>query len=208
MFPPIAFHEYPIGALKFIPTKSLRTLFEGKLYSYKGKPNINIYDDDFNGWVFPNGTTFTCEAGEFPYAMQYYGKAGSSTSFQVPDLTNLFLKGTTPLHREAMPPMQFNNAKVVIGPHTHGVWITDVTGNVTVKNAVASGLKVVSTDPSDKLNDGNSSAELPSVAFFSMGEEGSLTLAKDLVATVTMRTDDEIPVSLQTAPNDNSSMQY
>lgn len=52
--------------------------------------NIDIHADDFNGWVFPNGTTFTCESGEFTAAVNAFGDGRSKTQFTVPDLQTFF----------------------------------------------------------------------------------------------------------------------
>lgn len=55
-----------------------------------GTENIDIHSKNFNGYVIPNGTTFTCEIDEFQDACEKFSssKQKSATSFTVPSLQN------------------------------------------------------------------------------------------------------------------------
>lgn len=65
------------------------------LKNYGGKQNIDISHSSFDGYVIPNGSTFTCKSSEFSAACELYatdGKGANSTSFTVPCLST-FIKG-------------------------------------------------------------------------------------------------------------------
>lgn len=93
-FPPAPLNEPAVGELKFLPVKNLQEQYGSKMCRYPGgKLNIDIFSEDFDGWVFPNGMTFTCKPGEFRNAVAAFGT--SRTSFQVPKL-DTFFQGITP----------------------------------------------------------------------------------------------------------------
>jgi hypothetical protein len=55
------FQEEDIGTLRFIGVDNLGT----NVRTYGEKKNIDIFSEDFDGWVYPNGTTFNVESDQF-----------------------------------------------------------------------------------------------------------------------------------------------
>lgn len=59
------------------------------LIPYGSVQNVNINDPSFDGFVIPNGATFTCGENDFKEACAKYSSTRSekATSFTVPNLT-------------------------------------------------------------------------------------------------------------------------
>ena len=79
-YPQIITYKYDepyIGELKFVTDKRHRT--------------ININSDDFDGWVYPDGSTYLIS--DFPRAASEFGSVGST--FQVPLLSQFFCGSKT-----------------------------------------------------------------------------------------------------------------
>lgn len=47
--------------------------------------------DDFDGWVYPDGSEYFC--ADFPTASAVYAVSPTATTFRVPDLRGKFFKG-------------------------------------------------------------------------------------------------------------------
>ena len=91
--------------------------------------NIDISDTNFDGYVLPNGDTFTCGADEFKDACKAFAGDPYATSFTVPDLHQQFVKlsdkpsdvtfqpveGHTamPSHRHALTPI-YTDGKTIV----------------------------------------------------------------------------------------------
>lgn len=104
-------HDDPyVGELKFVTDRSHRT--------------INVDSEDFDGWVYPDGSQYN--VSDFPDAAAAFGYSG--TKFRVPELTDFFCGGTTKSSHV--------NATDVIWEHRHGTRLTfnpkTVTGTITV----------------------------------------------------------------------------
>ena len=112
-FPKTVFYKSDdpyVGELKFVTDRSRRA--------------INVYSEDFDGWVYPDGSQYN--VSDFPEAAATFGYSG--TKFRVPELTDFFCGGTTK--------SEHVNATDVIGKHRHRTRITfkpkTVTGKITV----------------------------------------------------------------------------
>lgn len=95
-----------------------------------GTPNnININDSSFDGFVIPNGRTFTCAADKFKSACRLYAGNENATSFKVPDLSSKFFKCDPGLPVNTMSPMANVNGNTVFIGHSH-------SGNVNIAQSV------------------------------------------------------------------------
>ena len=77
-----AVSDEPVGTLRFVGIPKLN---RDNVVRYGDKYNIDISADDFDGWVYPNGTTFEASEDEFPDACRTYG---NGSGFTVPDLSS------------------------------------------------------------------------------------------------------------------------
>ena len=84
-----------IGEIKLIGVPKFRTYITNvlgqRLMTYPdGTENIDIHNENFKGYVIPNGTTFTCEIDEFQDACEKFSssKQKTATRFTVPSLQN------------------------------------------------------------------------------------------------------------------------
>ena len=191
--------EPAIGEIKFIPVSNLAELYEGKLIYYGDNININIYADDFDGWVFPNGTTFLHEVNEFAHANAAFGN--SSTSFTVPNLDS-FVYGIHP-DKNSSQLVKFVQQKTVVGPHGHTVSSSGIYGKTEALNPKVTELRVTSNEfnappiPADK--DGIA------VAYF--GDSSDITVKQTpdyQTANIQLTDNKKIDINIQTVPNDNS----
>lgn len=100
-FPQIVIYKYDdpyIGELKFVTDKKHRT--------------VNIDSDDFDGWVYPDGSQYN--VSDFPDAATVFGHSG--TTFNVPNLTEFFCGDTTKNNHV--------DANEVIKKHSHKTQLT------------------------------------------------------------------------------------
>ena len=96
-----------------------------------GTPNnIDINDSSFDGFVIPNGRTFTCTADKFKTACRLYAGNENATSFKVPDLSSKFFKCDPGLPVNSMSPMANINGNTVFIGHNH-------TGNANIAQSVS-----------------------------------------------------------------------
>ena len=88
--------------------------------------NVDIYSESFDGWVYPNGTTFTTSAdSDFMQAKDVYGV--SENSFQVPDLRH-FVKLNPGKNRSDA--LEFHSYQNGLVSHTHDINDFSCTGNI------------------------------------------------------------------------------
>lgn len=111
---PSAIIEYDtaedIGTLRFTGVPKLDS---GKIVKYGTKYNIDIMDPDFDGWVYPNGTTFSVTPGEFRDACEVYG---DDDSFTVPNLESFIKANPGTMTEQAMSFRRFSNG---LPKHSH-----------------------------------------------------------------------------------------
>lgn len=96
-----------------------------------GTENVDIHSENFNGYVIPNGTTFTCEIDEFQDACEKFSssKQKSATSFTVPvlrDFPRLNPNIDSGLNSNELSVVPYEN---ILPSHTH-----KVTGDVANPN--------------------------------------------------------------------------
>lgn len=200
-FPPPKLNEPAIGELKFIPTSMLAKLAEEKIMYYGSKANIDIYADDFDGWVFPNGTTFTHEANDFPRANEIYGK--SSTTFTVP-LLDQFIYAVPKTDDDKL--MQTIQQHVVVGQHSHVITSSGIYGKTSIQNPKITALRVTTSEygslpiPPDK--------EGLAVAYFGNSSDIQTIETSSQSQHISLDGTEKSVVSIQTAPNDSQAGTY
>lgn len=92
-----------------------------------GHQNIDINAESFDGFVIPNGTTFSCSSSTFKDACKIYSssKQEDATAFTVPNLTTFFKCNPGVQKTNAMQQIPFQNA---LPSHQHdGVLKTNYT---------------------------------------------------------------------------------
>lgn len=117
------FKDPDIGEIRFIVQNQL-TSYDVKQYgeSY----NIDIYSDDFDGWVYPNGTVFTTEQPvDFIDAKETYGV--DENSFQVPDLRHFIKLNPGSKRSNALKFYSYQNGLV---KHKHEIEDFSCAGNI------------------------------------------------------------------------------
>ena len=93
-FPPVPL----VGTLKFISAKTIQKLIDTNSLVLKDDGlNVNPYDasnnirDDFDGWIFPNGTTeFDNINDQLSSAARVFANDSHAAKFTVPALSNFF----------------------------------------------------------------------------------------------------------------------
>lgn len=89
-----SYKRYAFGELVFINSgKMVLSDYLTSAWGYQiVSGNIDIHASSFNGFVVPNGTTFTCEPNEFISAKAAFAENGDTgaTKFTVPNLTAFF----------------------------------------------------------------------------------------------------------------------
>lgn len=118
--------ERKIGELKFLGIQNFNTyiteVLKQKIKTYPdGTSNIDIDDNNFLGYVVPNGTQFTCDSDEFKDACEAYGNNKTATSFTVPNFSN-FLRANNNTNSSIDPDeiglVNFHNEP---SSHTHTI---------------------------------------------------------------------------------------
>lgn len=204
--PSIALHEPAIGQLVLLPVKDLKALHapESKLKKYGesgSMVNIDIYADDFNGWVFPNGTTFKCDPGEFAAAAAAFGN-GHNDQFTVPNLDTFFY-GITPRSQPNRQPLDVHPQQCIVGPHFHGVKASNVHGSLKIVDFDVGGTQVVSTSPGP-----TPIAPDMAIAYFSTSEDVSTVSFDSRTTTVAFNTEDAVKIDMQTAPSNYDTRKF
>lgn len=108
-----SYERHSIGDLLLVNTgkitlyEYLREIYGAELTTYNGLSNVNINKiSATNGFVIPNGTTFTCNSSEFKDACAAFStdKQSTATSFTVPVIDSFFkfnpgLRNTDPTEK-------------------------------------------------------------------------------------------------------------
>lgn len=81
--------------------------------------NININSDNFDGWVYPNGQSYTVASTDFQAAKQYFEQDVNSTTLTIPCLNN-FIKAN-PTNNISVENITFKNSGVP--RHNHNTTI-------------------------------------------------------------------------------------
>lgn len=129
-----AYNPRKVGDLQFL---ALGQSFETYLTKYRGYTlksfnnnslrNVDISKDSFDGYVIPNGTTFSCRASQFKQACLTYAGNENATEFTVPSLDSFFKCNPGIQKTDAMEHFQH---QVGIKQHNHSGKIqTDYTIN-------------------------------------------------------------------------------
>ena len=85
--------------------------------------NININDSSFDGFVIPNGKTFSCASDKFKTACRLYAGNENATQFTVPALPKFF-KCDPGLPASTMSPMASIPGRTVFLGHSHDGKVT------------------------------------------------------------------------------------
>lgn len=141
-YPPPSLNQHAIGALMFLPLSDIQTIYKSKMKSYGNYQNIDIDADDFNGWVFPNGTTFSCGPNDFTLAKKAFGKE-VNTSFTVPNL-NMFFYAITQFQQNKKP-LGVRQQRCILGPHNHDFRITGINGKIELDGIEIDDLRVTTS---------------------------------------------------------------
>lgn len=116
---------HKVGDLQLLAVKNFYTY----LTSYRKyniiNSNIDINPSNdyvFDGFVIPNGQTFSCAYDKFKSACKMYSSSHNenATSFTVPDLTNTFFKCDPGLPASQMQPLAKVASTNGLPAHTHG----------------------------------------------------------------------------------------
>jgi hypothetical protein len=119
------FNVFDVGTLKFV---ALPKFDESVVRQYGDNFNVDIDSEDFDGWVYPNGTVFTVDGNRFQEAFGLYGTEPEETgkrSFKVPDLRN-FLRMNPGTEKE--DPMKFVRYNNGLAPHSHEILGVTISG--------------------------------------------------------------------------------
>ena len=89
-----------------------------QLIESNGRKNVDINHASFDGYVIPNGMTYTCAADQFKDACRAYSSSHSenATSFTVPDLAGFFKGNPATQTSNAMQRIPFQNG---LAEHNH-----------------------------------------------------------------------------------------
>lgn len=115
--------NYHVGDIQFIASSNFKTY----LTAYRGytinNSNIDISLSSFDGFVIPNGATFTCQANEFQDACRAYSPSHDpyATSFTVPNLSNMFFKCDPGLPLASTRPLSVTTYHNALSNHTHTI---------------------------------------------------------------------------------------
>ena len=112
-----------------------------------GNVNIDIYNESFDGWVVPNGTTFACGANDFKDACAVYSssKSPTATSFTVPNL-NTFISCNPGV--QTTNAIEHRNGQCGLSSHCHSLR-TEYDDSKKIKINVGS-FKLYVSSTSDK----------------------------------------------------------
>ena len=119
------YNPHSIGDLLFIDTGNLTleeyltSIYGASLADYAGVQNIDINSQSFDGFVIPNGTTFSCQQNEFTDACKVFSstKKETATRFTVPVLDSFFK--VNPGLRKTDPTQKIPHHNAIV-QHDHG----------------------------------------------------------------------------------------
>lgn len=203
--PSPALFEPAVGQLLLLPVADLQALHapSSKLKTYGATGsmvNIDIHADDFNGWVFPNGTTFTCQPGEFAAAVEAFGDGQSKTSFTVPDLQTFFYGVTD---KSMHQPLSVKDQQCIVGPHVHGVKIGKLQGHIELEGFQLSGVLVTSPSPGP-----SQITRDMAVAYFGRSSDLIEEILPDRQTRIAIDTDNLLDIDMQTAVSNQDSTPF
>lgn len=115
-----------IGELKFLAVPSLKA--------------IDIDSENFDGWVYPDGSQF--QKSRFPEAWEMFKENDSSTTFQVPNLTAFFKPNPDPT---SVGTFKTEGKTQGIPAHSHGIK-KDSFSELNVKLDVSTQIPVTPVD--------------------------------------------------------------
>lgn len=78
--------------------------------------NIDIYSSSFDGWVVPNGKTYSCGANDFKAACRIFSGSETATSFTVPNLYSFVSCNPANVETNAIEQRSCRNG---VAPHMH-----------------------------------------------------------------------------------------
>lgn len=136
------------GELAFFIPKDAREYITQVLGQKIKDGNIDIDDENFNGYVLPNGHTFYCQSDEFLEACKLYSANHdpNATSFTVPDFSNMFFKCSPELvDYDVKHPGQ-----TALPAHTHEM--TSSGDMITNSNITTGGFSVIPTRTGKQYN--------------------------------------------------------
>lgn len=116
-FPP----EPTIGTLKFISSKTIQHLVDTNQLNFSGT-NVDPYNgetinDEFDGWVFPNGQQLANKGNQLSSAAFVFAGNTSAASFTLPSLTSFFqASGKASGHSNSEI-----EATLGLSPHAHSI---------------------------------------------------------------------------------------
>ena len=123
--------EPPIGTLRFVSVPTLQKLIDGNQLNVNGT-QVDPYDSnnrirtDFDGWVFPNGTSIPNYNSQLSDAAFVFANSKSIESFTVPTLSSFFQScGVTDGYTIAEQPQVIGLAR-----HEHGTSTVTLTCDV------------------------------------------------------------------------------
>ena len=123
--PPVYFDDTPepdVGTLKFVCSKS----------GFRRIDGAYIESPDFDGWVYPDGTTFYPSSPDrFEKAMAVYGNA-SGTGFSVPDIRCFVKAASAPVDGFDVKPQTLG-----VAPHRHRVSGISFSGELKPADGVS-----------------------------------------------------------------------
>lgn len=130
------YKRFEVGQLEFFGAQNMRTYLTNilgqSIISYNGRENIDIFSENFRGFVVPNNTTFTCARNEFREACRIFAGNPDATSFTVPRLDGFFRANNntdSTLDNNEIQSVGFFNA---LADHGHSMPNTTAGGAQTV----------------------------------------------------------------------------
>ena len=198
-FPSPALFEPAVGELKFLPLEQIYSLYEDKLAYYGNKQNVDIFAEDFDGWVFPNGTTFACEVDDFKKAKAVFGS--NNRAFTVPRL-NTFINAVTDKSENDML-LKRKLQRIKIGPHAHLFNINNIPGIIEITDPEITQLKVTTSAPPDNATvypiPENTNV---AIAFFGSSNDHVQMSTGWQNSTTSVNIKEQIKLDMQTSPSD------
>lgn len=143
-----------IGTLKFVTASSIQKLIAQESLSiteYESLVNVNPYDlngnirDDYDGWVFPNGATFTNIDEQLSAAAKVFAGSAAARSFTIPCISDFIQAygsngslssglsyipcqvGLKP-HLHTVNPLKFKIKSAKLRQDTYKIWTTSGYG--------------------------------------------------------------------------------
>lgn len=133
-----------IGDLQML---AVNCTFEHYLTAYRGyalktypdgTKNVDIFAPSFDGYIIPNGTTFTCKDTEFKDACKAYSGSQSAQKFTVPCLSTFFSGFDSSAFVPGVAinnmPLHYIEHQSAMLKHTHSLDATITSQEITLQN--------------------------------------------------------------------------